>query len=59
MNLTDKRYYFELTTSPNVIWADLLKMNLKPGASVMVLNPDDIALSGNVTDKFKAAKAPF
>jgi penicillin V acylase-like amidase (Ntn superfamily) len=22
MNLTDKRYYFELTTSPNVIWAD-------------------------------------
>jgi penicillin V acylase-like amidase (Ntn superfamily) len=59
MNLTDKRYYFELTTSPNVIWADLLKMNLKPGASVMVLNPDDIALSGNVTDKFKAAKARF
>jgi penicillin V acylase-like amidase (Ntn superfamily) len=59
MNLTDKRYYFELTTSPNVIWADLLKMNLKPGASVMVLNPDDIALSGNVTGKFKAAKAPF
>ncbi|MGC1349259.1 MAG: linear amide C-N hydrolase [Xanthobacteraceae bacterium] len=59
MNLTDTRYYFELTTSPNVIWADLLKMNLKPGASVMVLNPDDIALSGNVTGKFKAAKAPF
>jgi penicillin V acylase-like amidase (Ntn superfamily) len=59
MNLTDKRYYFELTTSPNVIWADLLKMNLKASASVMVLHPDDIALSGNVTDKFKAAKAPF
>ncbi len=59
LNLTDKRYYFELTTSPNVIWADLLKMNLKPGASVMVLNPNNIALSGNVTDKFKAAKPPF
>jgi hypothetical protein len=25
----------------------------------MVLNPDDIALSGDVTDKFKAAKAAF
>ena len=25
MNLTDKRYYFELTTAPNVIWADLLQ----------------------------------
>jgi choloylglycine hydrolase len=59
MNLTDKRYYFELTTAPNVIWADLLQTNLTAGSPVMVLNPDDIALSGNVTDKFKAAKAAF
>jgi choloylglycine hydrolase len=59
MNLTDKRYYFELTTAPNVIWADLLEMNLAPGSAAMVLNPDDIALSGDVTDKFKAAKAAF
>ncbi|MGC1354941.1 MAG: linear amide C-N hydrolase, partial [Xanthobacteraceae bacterium] len=59
MNLTDKRYYFELTTSPNVIWADLLKMNLAAGAPVMMLKPDNIGLSGNVTDKFKAAKASF
>jgi choloylglycine hydrolase len=59
MNLTDKSYYFELTTAPNVIWADLLKMNLAAGSPVMVLNPYDIALSGNVTDKFKAAKAAF
>jgi choloylglycine hydrolase len=59
MNLTDKRYYFELTTAPNVIWAGLLEMKLEPGSAVMVLNPDDIALSGDVTDKFKAAKAAF
>jgi len=59
MNLTDKRYYFELTTAPNVIWADLLQTNLTAGSPVMVLNPDDIALSGNVTDKFNAAKAAF
>jgi penicillin V acylase-like amidase (Ntn superfamily) len=59
MNLTDKRYYFELTTAPNVIWADLLEMKLEPGSAVMGLNPDDIALSGGVTDKFKAAKAAF
>jgi choloylglycine hydrolase len=59
MNLTNKRYYFELTTAPNVIWADLLEMNLGPGSPAMVLNPDDIALSGNVTEKFKAAKAAF
>jgi penicillin V acylase-like amidase (Ntn superfamily) len=59
MNLTDKRYYFELTTSPNVIWADLMKMDTSAGAPVMALNPDDIALSGDVTDKFKPAKAVF
>ncbi len=59
MNLTDRRYYFELTTAPNVIWADLTKMNLAAGAPALVLNPNDIALSGDVTDKFKAVKAPF
>jgi choloylglycine hydrolase len=60
MNLTNKRYFFELTTSPNVIWADLDKFNLSPESPVMVLDPDDIALSGDVTGKFQeAAKAPF
>jgi len=59
MNLTDKRYYFELSTAPNVIWADLQQMNLSPGAPTLVLNPNDIALSGDVTDKFKPAKAAF
>jgi choloylglycine hydrolase len=59
MNLTDRRYYFELTTSPNVIWADLTKMDTSAGAPAMMLNPDDIALSGDVTSKFKPAKAVF
>jgi len=59
MNLTDKRYFFELSTAPNLIWADLLRMNLLSGAPTLTLNPDDIALSGDVTDKFKAAKVAF
>lgn len=59
MNLTDGRYFFELTTSPNVIWADLAKFDLSPGAPAMMLNPDDVELSGDVTGKFKAGKAPF
>lgn len=60
INLTDKRYFFELTTSPNVVWAELLKFNLSPGAPVMILNPDDIALSGAVTSEFhKADRTPF
>ena len=60
VDLTNKRYFFELTTSPNVIWAELERFNLKPGAPVMVLNPDNISLSGEVSGKFrKAAKSPF
>lgn len=60
INLTGRRYFFELTTSPNVLWADLTKFDLDPGAPLMVLDPDDLALSGDVTTRFqKAAKSPF
>jgi choloylglycine hydrolase len=60
IDLTNKIYFFELTTTPNVIWADLSKFNLDPGSPVMLLNPDNIELSGDVTAKFtKAAQAPF
>lgn len=52
-DLTNKVYFFELTTSPNVIWADLTKFDLSPGAPIVELNPDDIDLSGDVTGKFK------
>lgn len=60
INLTTKRYYFELTDQPNVIWADLSKFKLKKGSPVMILDPRDPNLSGNVSGKFsKAKKAPF
>ncbi|WP_043315436.1 linear amide C-N hydrolase [Microbulbifer sp. HZ11] len=58
INLTDRRYFFELTTSPNVIWADLNNFELAPGSPVMLLDPDNIALSGDVSDKFHAASKP-
>jgi len=59
LNLTNRRYYFELTTSPNVIWADLDKFDLNKGAPVMALDPDDIELSGNVSGRFVEVAAPF
>ncbi len=60
MDLTKRRYFFELTTSPNVVWADLTKFALDEGSPTMTLNPDDVNLSGNVTSAFtKAAKVPF
>lgn len=60
INLTNRRYFFELTTSPNVIWADLASFKLEPGSPVMILNPDNVELSGDVAEKFqKLEKAPF
>jgi choloylglycine hydrolase len=53
INLSSGRYFFELTTSPNVLWADLAKFDLKEGSQVMILNPDDLGLSGDVTSRFQ------
>jgi choloylglycine hydrolase len=58
-DLTNRIYYFELTTSPNVIWTELDKFDIAPGAPVQQLNPDNIDLSGDVSAKFRPAKAPF
>jgi penicillin V acylase-like amidase (Ntn superfamily) len=58
-DLTNKRYYFELTTAPNVIWVDLTKLDLNTGAPVMTLNPNNIDLTGDVTGKFEKTAAPF
>lgn len=60
IDLTNKRYFFELTTYPNLIWAELAGFKLTAGSPVMVLNPDDIKLSGDVSGKFReAGKASF
>lgn len=58
-NLADKHYFFELTTSPNVLWVDLNSFKLDAGSPVMMINPDDMNLSGDVSKKFKEIKAPF
>lgn len=59
IDLTNKRYFFELTTTPNVIWMDLNDFDFG-GKTVLTLNPDDIHLAGNVSAKFqKTKKAPF
>lgn len=58
-DLTNRLYFFELTTAPSVIWTDLKKMDLSPGAPVRVLNPDSIDLSGDVSGDYRAAAAPY
>jgi len=59
IDLTNGSYYFEFTTAPNVIWTDLSKFDLAEGSPVMVLDPDDVSLTGDVTNDFKPGKVDF
>ncbi|MFF2789003.1 linear amide C-N hydrolase [Streptomyces sp. NPDC058049] len=58
-DLTSKRYFFELATSPNLLWAEIDRFDLSPGAPVMTLHPGGIDLVGDVSDRFTRAPAPF
>ncbi|BBC65730.1 hypothetical protein MMRN_26260 [Mycobacterium marinum] len=54
-----RRYYFDSVINPSVIWVDLDKVDLTPGAQPMKLTvgvPDD--QGGDVSQKFEPA-APF
>jgi choloylglycine hydrolase len=42
-----------------VVWVDLDRFDLQPGAPVMALNPDNLELSGNVSGQFTQIPAPF
>ena len=59
IDLTNRAYYFELTTTPNVIWTDLSKFDLSAGSPVLLLDPDDITLSGDVSKSFKPGKVIY
>ncbi len=58
-DLTNQLYFFELTTSPNLVWTDLKKLNFEPGAPVLTLNPNSINLVGDVTADYRPAPAPY
>lgn len=55
-DLSNNIYYFSSTSSPNVIWVDLKKLNLKPNGRIAILDPNQPNLSGDVSKNFKAAK---
>lgn len=60
-DLTNKRYVFESTTRPNVVWVDLEDLDLSEGASAGRLNLiGDTALegglAGNVASDFEATE---
>jgi penicillin V acylase-like amidase (Ntn superfamily) len=51
-DLTNRTYFFELTTSPSVIWVQLDALNLDDGKGPLAVDPYDQSLAGNVTELF-------
>lgn len=58
-DLANRRYFFELATTPNLLWAELDRFDLGGGEPVRVLDPNDITLNGEVSDQFKPAEIAF
>ena len=58
-DLTNRRYFFELSTAPNVIWTELGALDFSAGAPVLALDPDDIALTGDVSAAYRPAEVAF
>lgn len=59
VDLTRLTYYFQLTTVPSVSWTKLADLDLKPGAPVLALNPDEVGLAGNVASRYVPVTASF
>lgn len=50
-DVTNKFYYFNSTSAPNIIWIDLNKINFAEAAKVLSIDPTNIQLEGDVTQK--------
>lgn len=58
-DLTNRMYFFELTTSPNVIWVKLDGIDFAESATVVAVDPYDESLVGDVTSRFTPQELPF
>jgi len=58
-DLTDKVYFFELSTSPNVIWVEFDALPLSSQSDPLEIDPYDQTLVGNVTARFAPQAVPF
>lgn len=54
---TNKRYYFEFTNMPNVVWIDLDNFDLSEGAPVMSFDlAGDFEASGEISGRFQQSE---
>jgi choloylglycine hydrolase len=58
-DLTNRTYFFELTTSPSIIWVELDALNLEEGAQPRAVDPYDQSLTGNVSERFAPRQIGF
>jgi choloylglycine hydrolase len=58
-DLKDRLYFFELSTSPNVIWIDFDALTLADPPGPLEINPYDTSLVGDVTSRLQPQKVPF
>jgi penicillin V acylase-like amidase (Ntn superfamily) len=56
-DLSNRMYFFELTTSPNVIWVEMDRLKLDAGP--IAVNPYDESLVGDISDRFAPHDLPF
>ena len=54
-DLKDRRFYFNWTSNPNVVWVNLRRVDFAAGKPTKFLDPRQIDLVGDVTEKFVPA----
>lgn len=52
-DLSNSLYFFNSTTAPNIIWFDLKKIDFSEKAKVLSIDPTNINLEGDVTNKLQ------
>lgn len=56
-DLTNRIFYFHMTRSLNIMWVNLKEEDILTGKPIRVLNPGQIDLVGDVTNKFEMVSA--
>lgn len=50
-DMTNKLYYFNATSQPNIIWIDFKNINFNEGSPTFKLDPADVSLIGEISKK--------
>ena len=58
-DLTNRRYFFELTTAPSVLWVEFDELDFSESDRCLVIDPADVSLAGDVTKAMAVAELPF